>query len=185
MTVVVTIPPAGFVGLDAALAHLRVEPGDDDIYIGALLRAAQAHLEGPGGWLGRAIGVQTLEWRGHPCDGSIYLPYPPFVSLVSVKYGPAGAEQEIELDELDVEPQRFRAAEIMPKSGMWPTSTPIRVRYTAGYAPGAAEATPIQQAILLMVGHWYRNREAVVEGQMSAMPMAVDALLAPLRVWSI
>lgn len=184
MTVVVTTQPAQFVSLSEALAHLRVEPGDDDGYVTALLQAAQAHLEGPGGWLGRAIGPQTLEWRGYPCDRNILLPYPPFQSLVSVKYGADGTD-EIDLSTLIVEPQRFRAAEISPKSGEWPAGSPLRVTYTAGYQPGDPAATPIRQAILLMVGHWYRNREAVTDAPMAAMPLAVDALLAPLRVWTI
>ncbi|MFP5432845.1 MAG: head-tail connector protein [Alphaproteobacteria bacterium] len=40
----------------------------------------------------------------------------------------------------------------------------------------------MKAAILLLVGHWYANREAVVTGTIATqLPMAVDALLAPLR----
>lgn len=180
MTVVVTSTPAEFVSLSDALTHLRVEPGDDDAYVSMLLRAAQAHLEGPGGWLGRAIGVQTLEWRGYPCDDAIRLPYPPFRSLVSVT---DASGSEIDVDTLEVEPQRFRAAVITRKSSAWPDG-PIRIAYSAGYDPEDAEAAPIRHAILLLVGHWYQSREGVTAGQMSAMPFAVDALLAPLRIWT-
>ncbi|MGF6392162.1 head-tail connector protein [Pseudomonas plecoglossicida] len=39
----------------------------------------------------------------------------------------------------------------------------------------------VEQAILLLVGHWYANREAVVVGSSgagaTAMPLAVDRLL--------
>lgn len=36
----------------------------------------------------------------------------------------------------------------------------------------------VEQAILLLVGHWYANREAVVVGNApSAVPLAVDRLL--------
>lgn len=36
----------------------------------------------------------------------------------------------------------------------------------------------VEQAILLLVGHWYSNREAVVVGGApSAVPLAVDRLL--------
>ena len=39
----------------------------------------------------------------------------------------------------------------------------------------------VKQAVLLLVGHWYENREAVVVGSSSsgALDMAVEALLAP------
>ena len=36
----------------------------------------------------------------------------------------------------------------------------------------------VEQAVLLLVGHWYANREAVVTGTNStAVPLAVDRLL--------
>jgi uncharacterized phage protein (predicted DNA packaging) len=36
----------------------------------------------------------------------------------------------------------------------------------------------VEQAILLLVGHWYANREAVAVGTIAtAMPLAVDRLL--------
>lgn len=36
----------------------------------------------------------------------------------------------------------------------------------------------VEQALLLLVGHWYANREAVVmSGAPSAVPLAVDRLL--------
>ena len=52
--------------------------------------------------------------------------------------------------------------------------------YVAGVADSAVPA-PIKHAILLMVGHWYANREAVAPGQMHEVPMAVDALIRPYR----
>lgn len=63
----------------------------------------------------------------------------------------------------------------------WPTDVTtgigaVQVNYVAGY--GAASAVPetIKQAMLLLIGHWYTNREAVGPS-MSAAPMAVDSLL--------
>lgn len=43
----------------------------------------------------------------------------------------------------------------------------------------------VTAAILLMGGHLYANREAVVTGTIStALPMSVQFLLAPYRVWA-
>lgn len=61
----------------------------------------------------------------------------------------------------------------------------------------AADATPpsggyelplppaVAAAILLMAGHLYANREAVVTGTIAtALPLSVQFLLAPYRVWA-
>jgi hypothetical protein len=42
----------------------------------------------------------------------------------------------------------------------------------------------VKVAMLLLIGHWYANREAVVIGTpKSEMPMAVTYLLMPLKKW--
>lgn len=55
-------------------------------------------------------------------------------------------------------------------------------------APGSYELPlpgAVVAAILLMAGHLYANREAVVTGTIStALPMSVQFLLAPYRVWA-
>lgn len=43
----------------------------------------------------------------------------------------------------------------------------------------------VTAAVLLMAGHLYANREAVVVGTISAaLPLSVQFLLAPYRVWA-
>lgn len=43
----------------------------------------------------------------------------------------------------------------------------------------------INAAMLLLVGHWFANREAVVVGtQKAEMPMAVSYLLMPIKKWT-
>ncbi|PHM22290.1 head-tail connector protein [Xenorhabdus ehlersii] len=44
----------------------------------------------------------------------------------------------------------------------------------------------VTQAILLLIGHWYENRTAVVVGQSAAIiPFAVKALLQPYKRYSL
>ena len=44
----------------------------------------------------------------------------------------------------------------------------------------------ITTAMLLIIGHWYENRESVVVGSTaSELPMAVDALISPHRHYQI
>lgn len=39
----------------------------------------------------------------------------------------------------------------------------------------------LQQAVLLLAGHWYNQREAVSGVQMHSVPFALDALVKPFR----
>lgn len=54
---------------------------------------------------------------------------------------------------------------------------------TTPIGPEQMSFTPdVEQAVLLLVGHWYANREAVVVGATpSAVPLAVDRLLWPRK----
>lgn len=66
---------------------------------------------------------------------------------------------------------------------------PVRVTYVAGYAdPGDSPDTPrcpdeLVSAALLMLGHLYENREAVVlNGQPAELPLSVQYLVRPLKL---
>lgn len=199
MNVLVIAPPAPVVALELAKAHLRVESGDQDVLIQAYIDAGTGQLDGPGGWLGRAIGVQTLEAqldsfppyhrhreRQHGAArpwSTIALPYPPLRQVVSIKYDdPDQVEQTLD-------PADYRlTAEGVTRIGRadWPATYAapgsVRIRYTAGYdaAPAA-----IVLGILLMVGDAFENSGTTDVGRVAAIPMsvAVDQLLSAYRVW--
>ncbi|MFX7701355.1 head-tail connector protein, partial [Acinetobacter baumannii] len=64
----------------------------------------------------------------------------------------------------------------------------VTVRYRAGYAAQDGRSTvpaPIRHAVLLMVGHLYSNRDAVTTtaAQPAQLPLGVEALVAPYRIW--
>ncbi|RVD15372.1 MAG: phage gp6-like head-tail connector protein [Mesorhizobium sp.] len=188
MDIVVITPPAPVVTLEEAKAHLPVDFGDDDLLITAMIAAVQGNIDGPDGWLGRAIGVQTLEMRlpsfcGRDGSSCIPLRCPPVTAPVSVKY--------LDGDGVD---QTFDSASyrlvgddmIAPAYNVsWPSARldheSIRIRYTAGYEEVPA---PIKAAILLHVGHLYANREAVsLENIATELPLGVQWLLSPYRRW--
>jgi uncharacterized phiE125 gp8 family phage protein len=68
----------------------------------------------------------------------------------------------------------------------WPTVqatiNAVKVRYVAGTAalPGA-----LRSALLLIVGHWYANREAGTKADVSNLPLGVVDLLNTQKVWSV
>jgi uncharacterized phiE125 gp8 family phage protein len=57
----------------------------------------------------------------------------------------------------------------------------VRISGTAGYADG--EAPDLDQAALMLVAHWYQNREAVSVGNTLAveLPLGVEMLVRPYR----
>lgn len=44
----------------------------------------------------------------------------------------------------------------------------------------------VKAAMLLLIGHWYANRESVAIGQIVAeVPLAVESLLQPYRIYGL
>lgn len=186
MRVLVTTPPAApVVSLDAAKAHLEIQSGDWDAMIELKLAAAIKHLDGPAGWLGRALGQQTLELRADLFDDcTIDLPFAPVVSVLSLTYLDLNGVEQL----LDPSLYEVRDATILPAwQRAWPafrhTGEGVRVRYVAGYQQ---LPEPIAAAILLMVGDLFRFRmTATVEGKSAPVPMSatVENLLNPFRLY--
>jgi len=175
------------VTLDEAKKHLRVLNTAEDTLISALVMAATAHLEGRSGILGRALVTQTWEmridcfpWR------RIELPMPPLQSVTSLKYiDDAGVEQTMPTADYVVDAQHM-IGRIRPAHGtQWPSTLDdegaVRITFVAGYGAAGAVPQPIKQAILLLVGHWWINREAVGEAG-GPHALAVEALTQPFRV---
>lgn len=191
MSVVVVDPPEGpIISLEMAKSHLRVDHDDDDELIASLVAAAMKHVDGPDGWLGRALLTQTLEARFSAFCDELSLPYPPIVEVESVMYDDSdGVEQTVDADLYRVVglPRLPRLEIVYGES--WPTSRDqseaIRVRYIAGYGDEPDDVPePIRHGLLLLVGHLYEHREEVIVGTSAvAMPAASEALLMPYRIW--
>jgi uncharacterized phiE125 gp8 family phage protein len=168
--------------------HLRLDTDDAEaqFYVESLIAAAQGNIDGPAGWLGRCLGIQTLEVRGWDFGFCDRLPYPPVIDVLSVAYiDPTGAVQTLPVSEYQISVGGF----LEPSYGIsWPQARyerdAVRVRYRAGYEEIPA---PIKHAVLLMVSHLFNNRDAVTTtaAQPATLPMGVDALLAPYRVGAV
>jgi len=187
MRVFVVTPPQPVVSLEEAKSQLKVSGTGEDTLITGYIAAATQTLDGPGGWLGRALGVQTLEARFDlmpPADRTVDLPFPPAIDLVSAKYLDSNdAEQTADLADFELlGNELIPAASAFPWEGGSLRREAGRVQYRAGYETIPA---PIKAAILLMVGDLYRFRETASVFQMSEVPMSTSvlALLNPLRVW--
>lgn len=185
MNVTVAIPPSPVVSWEEADRALVLD-GDEDQreYVEGLIAAATAWIDGPAGWLGRAIGSQTLEARFEEFDGrEIFLPYGPVSAIVDVNYLDAtGAEQTFSSGNYSlVGGNTLRLSNDAAWPGLYRDPEAARVTYVAGYDDVPPQ---IKQAILLLVGQWFRNRENAITGTIvSTMPMSVEALLSTFRSW--
>jgi uncharacterized phiE125 gp8 family phage protein len=188
----VTVEP---LTLDEAKAQCRVEVDDDDDLFYALIIAARQYGES---FTHRALPPQTWDLGlcgGFPC-GAIEVPLPPVTSIVSVTYVDSnGTTQTLTptTQYVTIVPAGPKAmpARITPAYAVpWPPTRRIEnavtVRFTAGYSGTGTNAMPeaIKQAMKLLIGHWYANRESVVVGTISTtLQMTVDALLWPYKVF--
>lgn len=198
MQVLVVEPPESAVTLAEAKAQSRVLHSAEDALITLYVDAATKHLDGPDGWLGRAIMPQTLELRAPlPCH-AIRLPLPPLISLASVTYLDRDeVEQTAELDDFYL---CGAEGNILTPTGDTPAwaggstrANALTVQYQAGYVadpeadPLVADVPePIKAAILLMAADLYRHRETFTTASaVSSVPMSltVERLLAPYRVF--
>ncbi|MBX3546896.1 hypothetical protein [Chelatococcus sp.] len=166
MSVAVIEPPAPIISASDARAALSIDPDVPSDIIDGLIEAATAHLDGPQGWLGRALGEQTLEQRHSglywACSPVFMLYYPPLIEVVSIKYlDRDGIERTVSPDDYRVigGSGATGIAQLAPTYGTsWPSAQPseeaVRIRFKAGYPVVSGKSTvpaPIRQAILLAV----------------------------------
>ena len=204
----VTGPALEPVSLEEAKQHCRIDSTDDDGLLAGYILAARSHCET---YTRRAFITQTWDYRisnayadnlcvsGWPAvrQGGywyprITLPKPPLISVTSISYvDTAGATQTLAADQYLVNPYSNEGI-IDPAYGVtWPQvrtqMNAITVRFVCGYGtnPGnVQELERVRQAMLLMIGSWYENRESVNVGNIvNEMPLGVEALLFPLRVF--
>ena len=120
---------------------------------------------------------------------TIALPKPNCISVDSIKYLDATGSQQT------LDPATYRydmnsaPARLVPAPGLcWPLNTvylpgSVQITYTTGsYATIFAVPQSICLAILLLVSHWYNNRESASVMNMNEIPFGVKALLDHYKV---
>ncbi|MDD4985870.1 MAG: head-tail connector protein [Dehalococcoidales bacterium] len=174
-----TAPTTEPVSLTEAKLHCRVEVDTDDTLITALIKAAREYCEG---FQRRAYITQTWElWLDKFPTTPFDIPRPPLQSIDSINYyGTDDTEYEFEEYYADVESTPGRLELNYLES--WPSETlrdinGVCITFKAGYGAAAAVPQSIKQAILLLVGHWYENRESVSPTDLKEIPAGVVSLL--------
>lgn len=184
-----TPPAAEPLTLAEAKLHLRVDAGitDDDSLITALIVTARQQAEHR---TGRAL--VTQQWRhsvdAFPAD-SLELPLPKLQSVQAVSYLDSnGTRQTLANNEYDVIADEL-VGRIIPAYGKsWPSCREhpgsVRVDYTCGYGAAVDVPQSIKAWMLLAIGAWYENREALSSGQpVAELPRGFwEGLLDPFWV---
>ena len=173
-----------------AKAHCRIDISDDDTLVGALIKAGREYMEQR---CRRAFVSQTwdLFLDDWPEGDEIKIPLPPLQSVAGVYYIDSdGATATFGTANYLVDTNRQPGRIVLKGAAGWPSTTlressGVQVRFTAGYgSAGSTVPQPLRQAVLMLVGHWYENREAIaMTGAVpKEVPFAVDALSWPYRV---
>lgn len=146
-----------------------------------LIKAAREYCESRTGY---AFVPQRITAYPDQSDIATFfnLPRPPIVEVESViLHGADGTDTETEEYEVDDEDGRMRLTGSIDAASLRQVN-PVSITYRAG-----AETCPemARQAMLLLIGHWYHNRESVQSGAVTAVEIAqtTEALLKQYRRW--
>lgn len=179
------------VTLAEAKDHLNFDSDDKDELIESYISAARGFVEN---FCHIVIAEALFEvtYDGFPAS-PVELPKAPLLSVESIKYDDEnGDEQTLDDEAYSVDTSGpFGRVEVSGDG--WPatdgTTNSVRIRFWAGYpqesgsSPSVVDAPhELKHAMLLMIGHFFANREAVGESSLAAMPLAVESLIGPYRV---
>lgn len=183
MTMILTTvaPPAVEpVFLAEAKEHLRVIDSSEDNLITRLITAARLECELISR---RALITQTLaaafmEWPGR----SVKLARPPLQSVVSIIYTDSdGNSGTVSADDYIVDTTSVPGRVWLKANASWPATTlqagpSIVITYVAGFGDAGSDVPEnYRQALLLILGDYYENRERMVVDR-GLTPVVLDAV---------
>lgn len=153
--------------LSDAKEHIRVSITDDDLRIDGMIGAATRHCEqiARKSFVTQTLAVTLDDW---PNELGFYLKRPPIASVTSITYTDEDGDSDtVSSDDYIVDTANGRIA--LKAASTWPNVTLQRIagvviQYVAGYGDRNDVPDEVKQAILLVVGDWYENRENMLVG---------------------
>ena len=168
------------VTVDEAKKRLHIDGIDDDADLLTIISQARAHLEQR---TGTRLAPQGLTVKCDCFDDLARLPTAPITAVASISYiDTAGNAQTLSNTVYELRADGLEAAIVLKYGQQWPgiqSGSRITIVLTAGYT----ELPPdLKGALLLLVGHWYENREASISSVMEIpIPIGVDDLVCNHR----
>lgn len=181
----VTVPADGEpVSSDEVKGQIRVDYADDDGLIDRLIAAARAYVEK---YCGPRLATQTISISADGFSDLVRFPEAPVQSITSISYVDVdGISQILPTSVYEVRADGLDVSIVLKYSQHWPPIRPT-TRITVAAVVGYDTVPPdVKHAILLLICHWYENREAVQVAVSRAvpevMPMGVESLLCNHRL---
>lgn len=186
------------ISLAEAKRHLRVEYDftADDVYIEGLItrvrdtaEAISLHALTPQTWK-----LYLDEW---PDGNQVEIPRPPLSEVSSITYIPETGDPEspetLAESVYYVDVNRVPGRVVLKPNQSWPSEAlypagAICITFVCGYTAPQDIPQKARQAMFLLLGEWYENREPLTLGQganVAQLPRGVDALLWDLRAQAV
>lgn len=186
--ILITGPTSEPITPDEAKAHLNITGSSKDVYINSLIVAARRRIER---YLQRALISQTWDCYFSCFKDCLELPFPPLVSITSVKYKDLdGAEQTLTHGNYyhtviaDVPGKLVRKHGVTFPETEYENPDSVIVRYVAGYDSAAAVPAEIKHAMKLMLTDYYEHRGTVVVGNIAhKIPGHITDLIHSYKVY--
>ena len=158
-------PAAEPITTTEAKLDLKIDTTDEDDLLTIFIQAAREAVENR---TGRSLITQTrvIKMDYFPMDDTIRLPNGPVISVTHVKYyDETDTLVTLSTDDYWVDTDSDIARIVV--ENYWPAiydkPNAVVITYSAGYGPLKTDVpAPLRKAILLILGHLYENRQAVV-----------------------
>lgn len=174
--------------LTEAKAHLNVSSTADDTLITSYIKAAVLLIENKTNralmWQTRTLKMDTFSDSRYIHNRRIYPARSPLKSVTSLKYvDTSGTTTTMPSSDYIVSTGDQHGFIAEAYDATWPNTygvaNDVTITYVAGHSSVSTTVPEnIKHAAKMVIGHWYRNREAVLTGTISKeIELGVDALL--------
>lgn len=175
---VTTAPVTEPVTIAEAKAHCRILGDDEGSVLAGFISAAREYAEAVHN---KSYAVKTITAVADFLDKSYELPVLPVTQITSITVKDSAGNVSNITDKFELDDFTGRVVltpgESLPSVQLYHMN-PVQITFKSGASPSAKT----KQAMLLLVGHWFENREEVVVGTQSfSVPMAAEALLQQER----
>jgi uncharacterized phiE125 gp8 family phage protein len=183
---VISSSGSAIVSLTEARRHLNISSTYDDAWLEDGIEAATQLVEDRTGrkYIAqtRKLTMRTFADKRYVKDRRIYPEKTPILgsSTVSITYvNTAGTTTTLPTSDYLINPNENPSRISEAYNATWPDTQGRDDDVTVNYVAGTSTVPPtVKLAVNMLLGHWYRTREAAIDRTFSEVPLGVEALLS-------